>query len=59
MGSGDQGVILVSFGSILGEIDNRTIETMAAAFSSLPQRVIWKLNPGRSDLKFFSVSLLL
>ena len=40
---GDEGVILVSFGSILGEIDDQTIATMADAFSSLPQRVIWKL----------------
>ena len=41
--AGDEGVILVSFGSILGEIDDRIIATMADAFSSLPQRVIWKL----------------
>ncbi|KAJ7334574.1 hypothetical protein OS493_014898 [Desmophyllum pertusum] len=43
-GSGDEGVILVSFGSILGEIDEQTIATMADVFSGLPQRVIWKLN---------------
>lgn len=44
MGSGDEGVILVSFGSILSQIDDQTIERMAAVFSSLPQRVIWKLD---------------
>ncbi|PFX22678.1 2-hydroxyacylsphingosine 1-beta-galactosyltransferase [Stylophora pistillata] len=44
MGSGDEGVILVSFGSILSQIDDQTIERMAAVFSSLPQRVVWKLN---------------
>ena len=47
-GSGDDGVILVSFGSILDEIDDQIIATMAAVFSSLPQRVIWKLNAGAS-----------
>lgn len=43
-GSGVEGVILVSFGSILGEISDQTISTMADVFSTLPQRVIWKLN---------------
>ncbi|KAL9988931.1 hypothetical protein ACROYT_G003427 [Oculina patagonica] len=43
-GAGDEGVILVAFGSILDEIDDRTIAAMADAFSSLPQRVIWKLD---------------
>ena len=51
MGSGDEGVILVSFGSILSEIDDRTIEKMAAAFSNLPQRVVWKLDTG--NLPFY------
>ena len=48
--SGDEGVILVSFGSILGEIDDKKIEIMAAAFSGLPQRVIWKLNTSKPDI---------
>lgn len=47
--SGDQGVILVSFGSVLGEIDDQTIATMADVFSNLPQRVIWKPNAGMLD----------
>lgn len=42
-GAGDEGVILASFGSVLDEIDDRTIAAMADAFSILPQRVIWKL----------------
>ena len=49
-GSGDEGVILVSFGTILGEIDELTIATMADVFSGLPQRVIWKLNTGTPNL---------
>jgi len=53
-GSGDKGVILVSFGSILGEISDQTISTMADVFSTLPQRVIWKLNTGTIILKLFS-----
>ena len=53
-GSGDEGVILVSFGSILGEISDQTISTMAEVFSTLPQRVIWKLNTGTIILNLFS-----
>lgn len=45
-GSGDEGVILVSFGSILGDISDQTVSVMADVFSTLPQRVIWKLNTG-------------
>ena len=53
-GSGDEGVILVSFGSILGEISDQTISTMADVFSTLPQRVIWKFNTGALVLNLFS-----
>ena len=49
-GSGDKGVIIVSFGSILGKLDDKIVTTMAAVFSSLPQRVIWKLKAGTQDL---------
>ena len=52
-GSGDEGVILVSFGSILGEISDQTVSIMADVFSILPQRVIWKLNPGTVFLTCF------
>ncbi|XP_074623673.1 2-hydroxyacylsphingosine 1-beta-galactosyltransferase-like isoform X1 [Acropora palmata] len=45
-GSGDEGVILVSFGSVVGYnfgVDERILQVMAEAFSKLPQKVIWKL----------------
>lgn len=58
MGSGDEGVILVSFGSILSQIDDQTIERMAAVFSSLPQRVIWKLDTGNWVMSLVDVLLL-
>lgn len=48
-GAGDEGVILVSFGSILGDIDDASVKAMAAVFSSVPQRVIWKINTGTQD----------
>lgn len=51
-GSGDEGVVLVSFGSILGEISDQTVSVMADVFSTLPQRVIWKLNTGAVILNF-------
>ena len=43
---GDQEVILVSFGSILGDIaglNESLLQRMADAFSKLPQKVIWKM----------------
>ena len=58
-GSGDEGVILVSFGSILGEISDQTISTMADVFSTLPQRVIWKLKTGTVVLKLVFILTLL
>ena len=58
MWSGDEGVILVSFGSILSQIDDQTIERMAAVFSSLPQRVVWKLNTGNLAMSLVGVFLL-
>ena len=45
-GSGDEGVILVSFGSVVGYnfgVNERILQVMAMAFSKLPQKVIWKL----------------
>ena len=41
--TGDEGVILVSFGTILGDIDEGTLKMMADAFTKLPQKIIWKL----------------
>ena len=37
----------MSFGSVLGEIDGNVVATMAAVFSSLPQRVVWKLDTSK------------
>jgi UDP:flavonoid glycosyltransferase YjiC (YdhE family) len=53
-GSGDEGVILVSFGSILSEISDQTIAPMADVFSTLPQRIIWKLDTGMVIRNFIS-----
>ena len=44
--AGDEGVILVSFGTIMGEssgVSESLLQVMAEAFSKLPQKVIWKL----------------
>ena len=41
--AGDEGVILVSFGTILSNFDESLLQMMADAFSKLPQQVIWKL----------------
>ena len=44
--TGDEGVILVSFGTVLGEhmgFNESMLQVMAEAFSKLPQKVIWKL----------------
>ena len=40
--AGDEGVILVSFGSFMGGIEEE-VSMMAEAFSKLPQKIIWKL----------------
>ena len=39
----DEGVILVSFGTVLGAMDDTSLQMMATAFSTLPQKIIWKL----------------
>ena len=44
--AGDDGVILVSFGTILGSLDENVLQMMATAFSRLPQKVIWKIKTG-------------
>ncbi|XP_078356215.1 LOW QUALITY PROTEIN: UDP-glucuronosyltransferase 2B20-like, partial [Oculina patagonica] len=41
--AGDEGVILVSFGTVVGGIDEASLKMMAEAFSKLPQKIIWKL----------------
>ena len=45
--SGDEGVILVSFGTILGNVNEKMLTLLANAFSRVPQRIIWKLDRGR------------
>ena len=44
--AGDDGVILVSFGTVLGSLDENVLQMMATAFSRLPQKVIWKIKTG-------------
>ena len=44
--SGDDGVILVTFGSMVDTLDDRIVATMNEAFSKLPQKVIWRINTG-------------
>ena len=44
--AGDDGVILVSFGTVLGSLDENVLQMMATAFSRLPQKVIWKIKKG-------------
>ena len=45
--SGDEGVILVSFGTVMGNIKENMLTLLANAFSRVPQKVIWKLDKGR------------
>ena len=41
--AGDEGVILVSFGTALETMDDASLQMMAKAFSTLPQKILWKL----------------
>ena len=41
--AGDEGVILVSFGTVVEQMDEASLQMMATAFSRLPQKIIWKL----------------
>ena len=41
--SGDEGVILVSFGTVVDGLDETLLQMMSKAFSKLPQKIIWKL----------------
>ena len=52
--AGDEGVILVSFGSLLEEItglEETLLRMMADAFSKVPQKIIWKLKSGGRSTK--------
>ena len=44
--SGDDGVIFISFGSMVDSFQNDVIKAMSGAFSQLPQKVLWRLNVG-------------
>ena len=43
--AGDEGVILVSFGTVVEAISDSLLKIMAETFSKLPQKIIWKLKP--------------
>jgi hypothetical protein len=45
-GSGDDGVIFVSFGSMVDTLHDDIIEVMNTAFSKVPQKVLWRINLG-------------
>jgi len=40
------GVILVSFGSIVGQLEDNVVDVMIRAFAKLPQKILWKINLG-------------
>ena len=41
--TGEDGVILVSFGTMIEGLEDASLQMMAEAFSKLPQTIIWKL----------------
>ena len=41
--SGDDGVILVSFGTVVDDLNEERLKTMINAFSQLKQKVLWKV----------------
>ena len=41
--TGEHGVILVSFGTVVEGMKDASLQMMAKAFSKLPQTIIWKL----------------
>jgi hypothetical protein len=46
-GSGDDGVILVSFGSMIDTLNDYVVDVMNKAFSKVSQKVLWRLKPGK------------
>ena len=44
--SGEAGVVLVSFGSMMSSPPEEVVETLAKAFGRLKQKVIWKIDGG-------------
>jgi len=49
-GSGREGVILVSFGTIMRNINEKMLTVLADAFSRVPHRVIWKLDREKTKI---------
>ena len=43
--AGDEGVILVSFGTVVEAVSDLSLKIMAETFSKLPQKIIWNLKP--------------
>ena len=43
METGEDGVILVSFGTVVEGMKDASLQLMAKAFSKLPHTIIWKL----------------
>ena len=41
--TGEDGVILVSFGTVVEGMKDSSLQMMAKAFSKLPHTIIWKL----------------
>lgn len=48
--SGDHGVIIMSLGSLIGELPSDLAEEIAAAFGELPQKVIWRYKGNKPAL---------
>ena len=55
--AGDDGVILVSFGTYVKSVDENILQMMATAFSRLPQKVIWKIKKGACLNKVYTNAL--
>ncbi|PFX34750.1 UDP-glucuronosyltransferase 2B23 [Stylophora pistillata] len=47
--AGDEGVILVSFGTVVEAVSDLSLKIMAETFSKLPQKIIWNLKPNDSS----------
>lgn len=55
--SGDHGVIIMSLGTLIGEIPHDLADAIAAAFAKLPQKVIWR-HTGRTPATLGNNTLL-
>ncbi|KAM9766010.1 UDP-glucuronosyltransferase 2A2-like [Menidia menidia] len=55
--SGEQGVVVMSLGTLIGELPDDLAEEVAAALSNLPQKVIWRYK-GKRPVSLGNNSLL-